>query len=72
MRAVRKGDYKLLRLVQPFGPEDWQLYNLAKDPGETTDLSERMPKLRSEMIDIWKSYAQATGVILPSHNIFQR
>lgn len=70
MRAVRKGDFKLLRLVAPFGADEWQLYNLAKDPGETVDLSGRMPELRSEMIEIWKRYSKETGVILPEKNIF--
>jgi arylsulfatase A-like enzyme len=65
MRAVRKGDFKLLRLVKPFGPEEWMLFNLAKDPGETTDLSETMPKLRSEMIEIWNRYSQESGVVMP-------
>jgi arylsulfatase len=70
MRAVRQGDYKLLWLVEPFGPDDWQLYNLAIDPGETIDLSTKMPDLRSDMIEIWNRYAQETGVILPSKNLF--
>lgn len=70
MRAVRQGDYKLLWLVEPFGPNDWQLYNLANDPGETIDLSAKMPDLRSDMIEIWNRYAQETGVILPSMNLF--
>ena len=50
MRAVRKGDFKLLWLVEPFGPNDWQLYDLARDPGETVDLSARMPDLRREKV----------------------
>jgi arylsulfatase len=70
MRAVRKGDYKLLWLIEPFGPDNWQLYNLAGDPGETVDLSEKMPELRNEMIEIWNHYSRETGVILPSHNVF--
>ena len=70
MRAVRKGDYKLLWLVEPFGPDNWQLYNLANDPGETVDLSSQMPELRGDMIDIWNRYSQETGVILPSRNLF--
>jgi arylsulfatase A-like enzyme len=69
MRAVRKGDYKLLWLVKPFGSDDWQLYNLAKDPGETADLSGQMPELRNEMIEIWNHYSRETGVILPSKNL---
>ena len=70
MRAVRQGDYKLLWLIEPFGPDHWQLFNLANDPGETIDLSAKMPDLRSDMIEIWNSYSQETGVILPSKNVF--
>jgi arylsulfatase len=70
MRAVRKGDYKLLWLVEPFGPDDWQLYNLANDPGETVDLSGRMPEIRNDMIELWNRYSKEVGVILPSRNVF--
>jgi arylsulfatase A-like enzyme len=70
MRAVRQGDYKLLWLIEPYGPDHWQLFNLANDPGETRDLSSKMPDLRDDMIDIWNGYSQETGVILPSRNIF--
>jgi arylsulfatase A-like enzyme len=70
MRAVRKGDFKLVWLIEPFGPDHWQLYNLASDPGEIDDLAEKMPELRDEMIALWNSYAKETGVILPSKNIF--
>lgn len=72
MRAVRKGDYKLVWLIEPFGPDKWQLYNLANDPGETADLSAQMPELRNEMIETWNHYSRETGVILPSENIFLR
>ena len=70
MRAVRQGDYKLLWLIEPFGPDHWQLFNLANDPGETIDLSARMPDLRNDMIETWNSYSKETGVILPSKNVF--
>ena len=43
MRAVRKDSFKLLWLVEPYGPDGWPLCNLAKDSGETVDLSEGMP-----------------------------
>ena len=61
LRAVRKGDFKLLSMPKPFGTDDWQLYDLAKDPGETNDLSERNPELRSEMIEIWNRYSRETS-----------
>ena len=70
MRAVRKGDYKLLWLIEPFGPDQWQLFNLANDPGETSDLSSKEPDLRDDMIETWNKYSQKTGIILPSKNIF--
>jgi arylsulfatase len=67
-RAVRKGDFKLLWLPKPFGPGDWQLYDLANDPGELNDLSKEQPKLHDEMAEIWEKYARETGVVLPSVN----
>ncbi len=70
MRAVRKGDFKLLWLSKPFGTNDWQLYDLARDPGEVNDLSTVHPKLRAELIEIWDRYSRETGVILPSPPIF--
>jgi arylsulfatase len=64
-RAVRKGDFKLVWLPIPFGNDDWQLYDLSKDPAELNDLSQERPKLRKEMIDVWKQYSREVGVVLP-------
>jgi arylsulfatase len=64
-RAVRMGDFKLLWLPEPFGNEDWQLYDLSKDPGEMNDLSKQFPEIRENMIEIWNQYAIETGVVLP-------
>ncbi|NOR42099.1 MAG: sulfatase-like hydrolase/transferase, partial [Gammaproteobacteria bacterium] len=64
-RAVRKGDFKLVWLPLPFGNDDWQLYNLSTDPAELSDLSKNQPKLRKEMIEIWKQYSKDVGVVLP-------
>jgi arylsulfatase A-like enzyme len=64
-RAVRKGDLKLVWLPIPFGNDDWQLYDLSKDPAELNDLSQERPKLRKEMIGIWKQYSKDVGVVLP-------
>jgi arylsulfatase len=64
-RAVRKGDFKLVWLPIPFGNDDWQLYDLSKDPAEMNDLSQERPKLRKEMIEIWKQYSKDVGVVLP-------
>ena len=66
--AYRLGDWKLLKNPN----KEWQLYNLAKDPGETVDLSGKMPDLRTELIETWNAYAKETGVVLPELNIFTR
>jgi arylsulfatase len=64
-RAVRKGDFKLVWLPIPFGVDDWQLYDLSKDPAELNDLSQKRSKLRKEMIGIWNQYSEDVGVVLP-------
>ena len=61
--AVRCGDYKIVFIPKPKGPEKWQLYNLAKDPGEVHDLAERDPERLERMIKMWDQYVLETGVI---------
>ena len=65
-RAVRKGDMKLVWLAAPAGIDDWQLYDLSRDPAELNDLSKEQPGEREEMIAIWSQYAKDVGVVLPS------
>lgn len=47
------GDWKLHRIADKEGDVKWELYNLAKDRAETTDLAgadpERMKKMRSDL-----------------------
>ncbi|GAM86728.1 hypothetical protein ANO11243_047470 [Dothideomycetidae sp. 11243] len=61
--AVRRGDWKIVFIPKPKGPEKWQLYNLAKDPGEVHDLAEQKPDLLKEMVKLWDRYVLETGVI---------
>lgn len=61
--AYRQGDWKVVHMHAPWGPDDWQLFNLASDPGETTDLSADHPEIRSELIAKWKAYSESSGVI---------
>lgn len=57
MKAYIKGDWKLLRLPEPMGSGNWELYDLKNDPAEATDLSEKYPEIRSQLIEEWKKYA---------------
>lgn len=61
--AVRCGDFKIVFIPKPKGPEKWQLYNLAQDPGEVHDLAEQEPERLEKMIKMWDQYVLETGVI---------
>ena len=67
-RAIRIGDYKATWISTPYGPGEWQLYNLATDPGERRDLSSQEPVLRQRLIDAWEQYAKEVGVVPPHSN----
>ena len=69
-RALYKGQWKIVYvqdgyyLPQNSGPGKWELFNIRKDPGETTDLSKKYPDLFKDMIEQWYSYAEETGVVV--------
>jgi len=67
-RALRQGDWKLLWLWEPYGPERWQLFDLSRDPAETDDLAASEPDKLREMLALWAEYAARNGVILPSRD----
>ncbi|KAF2105432.1 alkaline-phosphatase-like protein [Lophiotrema nucula] len=61
--AVRRGAYKIVFIPKPKGPEKWQLYDLASDPGETDDLADKEPKILKELLKLWDQYVLETGVV---------
>lgn len=60
-RAFRKGDWK----ITDIGDGIWRLFDIARDPGETRDLSLAEPGRRAELSAAWESYARDVGVVLP-------
>lgn len=58
-KAYVKGKWKILRLPAPFSTGEWQLFDLAKDPGEVNDLSRQFPATRDSLINDWLQYAKA-------------
>lgn len=66
MDAYRHGDWKVLRLPEPFGNGEWQLYDLSADPGEVNDLAAEHPEMVHELATAWEGYARDNGVIKPS------
>jgi arylsulfatase len=58
-RGVRIGDWKLVAAK----PElEWELYNLKEDRTELNDLSERFPKEKEQLINVYEEWAKANGV----------
>jgi arylsulfatase len=57
-RAARLGDWKLLA----GHGEPWQLYNVAADRTETTDLSQKEPRKVSELRTLYDEWAKRCGV----------
>ncbi|KPI38366.1 Arylsulfatase [Cyphellophora attinorum] len=61
-QAIRKGKWKALLIPPPFGPGEWQLYNLEEDPGETADLAVRHGEKLRELLVHWDEYVKEVGL----------
>jgi arylsulfatase len=60
---MRQGDYKAVSVAPPYGSGKWHLYNIADDPGETHDLSQKQPKKLEQLKSAWDQYADEVGVV---------
>ena len=61
---VIAGDFKAIKVrTGMYGDGKWHLYNIRKDPAESTPLENEMPKRLEKMIAIYDSYAKEKGVI---------
>lgn len=71
-RMVRQGDWKLCYLLKTAGGSgEWELFNLATDPGETTDLSKEEPERTKALLALWDRYVAENGVILTDDGPFK-
>ncbi|MCE7999744.1 MAG: arylsulfatase [Rhodobiaceae bacterium] len=55
--------YKITRNMPPFGDGVWRLYDLSRDPGETTDLTAVEPERMQTMLEHYQDYADEFGVV---------
>ncbi|OBK18946.1 arylsulfatase [Mycobacterium asiaticum] len=69
-RAIRRGDWKALYLPPPYGPGEWQLYDLSGDPGEIHDQSAARPEILAELLALWDRYVEDNGVLLEPVSVF--
>ena len=70
-RAVRQGSWKLRWEWKPLGKGDWELFDLAADPGELKDLAAEHPDKLKEMVALWDDFARRNNVVLPNRTIFE-
>jgi arylsulfatase len=61
---LRQGTLKAVSVAPPYGNGQWKLFDLAEDPGETTDLSGDKPKLLKALQASWQQYAKDVGVVM--------
>lgn len=60
-RSLRQGDWK----ITDISDGKWHLFNVARDPGETRDLSTEEPARKAALIKAWDDYAKDVGVVMP-------
>lgn len=63
--AIRAGDWKLLEY---FEDESLELYNLAEDPGESSNLAEQQPQRAAAMLSELRSWREETNASMPTLN----
>ena len=64
-RYVRQGNWKAILQGQPYGTNEWQLYDLSNDLGEQVDLADEEVDRLAAMVTAWERYAEDVGVLLP-------
>lgn len=66
--ALFQGDYKIVLNIPPVGDNEWHLYNIVRDPGETNDLREQMPERFEQMLAHYRQYVADNNVLpLPAN-----
>jgi arylsulfatase len=66
--ALRKGDWKIVHIAKARGgagegDDGWELFNVANDPGETTDLAQAKPEKLNELLKHWEEYVVECGLV---------
>ena len=69
--ALRQGDWKIRWQYRSLGKGGWELFNLAADPSERSDLAAQRPEKLKELVALWDGYARTNNVILPNRSVFE-
>lgn len=63
--VIRKGDYKLIEFYDPYKVD---LYNLREDIGESNDLSDSLPGIKSELLNNLHAWLESTDPVMHTLN----
>ncbi len=61
--ALFQGDYKIVFNRSPLGDDQWRLFNIVEDPGESHDLSGEMPQRLQQMLSAYEHYVRENKVL---------
>ncbi len=61
--AVRTAAWKATWIREPFGSGNWQLFDMAVDPGESNDVAVQHPEVIQELANKWDVYADEVGIV---------
>ena len=65
-RAIRREEWKLVWIPQPFGTAAWKLYRLDRDPTELWDRAAKESDEERELLELWGRYVAENGVVTPT------
>jgi arylsulfatase A-like enzyme len=64
----RKGNWKIVNVEGPHRESTFQLFDVASDAGETTNLAERFPEKFRELMDGWRQFLKANDIRIAPEN----
>jgi arylsulfatase len=67
--AVFMGDWAAI-WDQSHPTGKWQLYNIAKDPGENKNVADQYPALVQKMASAYEKYSKDVGIVIPRGSVF--
>ncbi len=62
-KALFKGDFKIMYNMGPVGDDEWHLFNIVTDPGETLDLKQNMPERFDSMMADYQVYEKNNRIL---------
>jgi arylsulfatase len=63
---LRQGNWKIVNLEPPFNEDDFELFDLSVDSGETNNLAELHAEKYENLRELWRDERKKLGIILPS------